>query len=219
MKWSPLNATLAQRRHEEMTATGSFAATGLTAEYALLRDRLLQAIPHFERGAGQGAYDVAAGLALYRILGEAGMDVRTAADDGVWRFLSLRVVPELVEARWPGTPAERFWRGRSRIWLRVIWWLVHLTWQGSEEQTRAVLAGATTDTIVQLVERPGRGGFRVELTRVLFRERSRRGLGQEAFRALMKLNTARVLVTEPWFCEGGIAGYVCGLHDYVASVR
>lgn len=219
MKWSPLNATLAQRRHEEMAATGSFDPTGLTSEYTLLRNRLLHAIPRFERGAGAGEYDVAAGLALYRVLAEAGMDVRTAADDGVWRFLSVRVVPELIEARWPGAPAERFWRGRSRIWLRVIWWLVHLTWQGGEEQTRAVLANATTDTIVQLVERPGRGGFRVELTRALFRERSSRGLGQDSFRALMKLNTARVLVTEPWFCEGGIAGYVRGLHDYVASVR
>jgi hypothetical protein len=219
MKWSTLNATLAQRRHDEMTAARSFASAGLTADYATLRERLLEGIPLFNSGTGAGAYDVATGLALYRVLGEAGMDVRTAADDGVWRFLSLRVVPDLVQARWPKAPAERFWRGRSRIWLRVNWWLIHLAWQGTEEQTRGVLADVTTDTIVQLVERPGRGGFRVELARALFRERNRRRSSQEEFRALMKLNTARVVVTEPWYCDGGIGGYVRELHDYVDSIR
>jgi len=125
----------------------------------------------------------------------------------------------MVQARWPHAPAERFWRGRSRIWLRVCWWLIHLAWQGSEERTRAVLAGVTADTVVQLVERPGRGGFRVELTRSLFSERSGRRFTQTEFRALMKLNTARVMVTEPWLCDGGIRGYVRELHDYVDSIR
>jgi hypothetical protein len=218
MKWSTLNTTLARRRHEEMATSRNFAAVELTPDYTRLREQLLQAIPRFDtqENVGAGAYDVAAGLALYRILGAAGLDVRAAADDGVWRFLSLKVIPEIVVGRWPHAPEERFWRGRSRIWLRAVWWLVHLTWQDSEEQTQAVLADVTTDTIVQLVERPGRGGFRVELTRAMFRERSRRLPSQEEFRALMKLNTARVMVTEPSFCEGGFDGYVHELHAHVA---
>ena len=219
MKWSSLNSALAQRRYEEMASTRSFVPNGLLSDYTGLREKLLQAIPHFDATAGAGAYDVATGLALYRILGEAGMDVRTAADDGVWRFLSLRVLPDLVQARWPHAPAERFWRGRSRIWLRACWWLIHLAWQETEEKTRAVLADVTTDTVVQLVERPGRGGFRVELTRSLFSARSGRRFTQAEFRALMKLNTARVMVTEPWLCDGGIKGYVRELHDYVDSIR
>ena len=219
MKWSSLNSALARRCHEEMTSARSFAANGLNAEHAALREKLLQEIPRFDAVLGAGAYDVATGLALYRVLGEAGMDVRMAADDGVWRFLSLRVLPDRVQARWPHAPAERFWRGRSRIWLRVNWWLIHLAWQGSEEKTRVVLADVTTDTVVQLIERPGRGGFRVELTRALFSERSRRKFTQSEFRALMKLNTARVMVTEPWLSDGGIGGYVRELHEYVASIR
>lgn len=219
MKWSTLNATLARRRHEEMTEAGRFVSAGLTADYAMLRERLVDGIPRFDGSIGAGAYDVATGLALYRILAEAGMDVRTAADDGVWRFLSLRVVPDIVQARWPKSPPDRFWRGRSRIWLRAVWWLIHLAWQESEEWTRAVLTDVTTDTIVQLVERPGRGGFRIELARAMFRERSSRQLSQEEFRALMKLNTARVMVTEPQFCDDGMRGYVRELHDYVVSVR
>lgn len=221
MKWSALNPTLAGRRYDEMAATHAFTAAELAPEYAALRERLLLAIPPFDtqKDIGAGAYDVAVGLALYRILGEAGLDVRTAANDGVWRFLSLKVVPDLVAGRWGHLPEERFWRSRSRIWLRAVWWLVHLTWQGSEDQTQAVLADVTTDTVVQLVERPGRGGFRVELTRALFRERSRRRLSQGEFRSLMKLNTARVVVTEPSFCDGGVDGYVHELHAYVCRPR
>jgi hypothetical protein len=217
MKWSTLNPVLARRRYGEMAADRSFVPGELTPEYARLRAQLLEAIPHFDtrKDPGVSRYDVAAGLALYRILGEAGLDVRTAADDGVWRFLSLKVVPDLVAGRWSQLQEERFWRGRSRIWLRVVWWLVHLAWQGSEEQTRAVLADVTADTIVQLVERPGRGGFRIELARTLFRERSRRSLTQTGFRALMKLNTARVIVTEPSLCDGGVEGYVGELNAYI----
>ncbi|MBQ5965154.1 hypothetical protein [Massilia sp. ZL223] len=217
MKWSTLNPVLARRRYGEMAADRSFVPAELTAEYASLREQLLQAIPHFDmrQDTGVSRYDVAAGLALYRILGAAGLDVRTAADDGVWRFLSLKVVPDLVAGRWPQLQEDRFWRGRSRIWLRTVWWLVHLTWQGSAEATEAILSDVTADTIVQLVERPGRGGFRIELTRALFRERSRRKLSQTAFRALMKLNTARVVVTEPTFCDGGVDGYVGELHAYI----
>jgi hypothetical protein len=221
MKWSTLNPILARRRYDDMVATHSFAAAELAPEYVRLRDQLLQAIPRFDtlKDVGAGTYDVAAGLTLYRILGANGLDVRTAADEGVWRFLSLKVVPDLVAGRWGKVPEERFWRGRSRIWLRAVWWLVHLTWQGSEEQTWAVLADVTTDTLVQLIERPGRGGFRIELTRALFRERSQRRLSQEEFRALMKLNTARVMVTEPSFCDGGVDGYVRELHAYVSRPR
>jgi hypothetical protein len=219
MKWSTLNPVLARRRFGEMAASRSFVPVELAPDYLQLREQLLRAIPQFgsQTEDGAGAYDVDAGLALYRILCDFGLDVRTAADDGVWRFLSLKVLPDLVAARWSLVPEERFWKGRSRIWLRVIWWLVHLAWQGSEEQTRAVLLGATTDTIVQLVERPGRGGFRIELARALSRERSRRKLSQTVFRALMKLNTARLMVTEPTFCEGGIDGYVSGLMNHLVG--
>lgn len=213
MKWPTLNLTLARRRYLEMFSSREFAPIVLTADHVWLREELLKEIPPFrsKESSGAGAYDISSGLALYRILGSASLDVRTAADDGLWRFLSIKVVPDLVAQRWAHFPEERFFRGRSRIWLRTIWWMIHLTWQGSEAQTRAVLEGVTSDTIVQLIERPGRAGFRIELTRALFMERSLRNPSQEQFRAIMKLNTARVLVIEPTLAEGGAAGYVQSL--------
>ncbi|MNR31467.1 hypothetical protein D3C85_1489790 [compost metagenome] len=92
-----------------------------------------------------------------------------------------------------------------------MWWTVHLTWQGSEEKTRKVLENVTTDTVVQLVERPGKGGFRIDLTRLIFRMRRLRNPSQDQFRAIMKLNTAQIVLKEPVFCAGGLFGYVDAL--------
>ena len=183
----------------------------MTVDEQRLRDLILSEIYFFkeskETKSSVGLYDIEIGNALYRILAAEGMDVRTAANDDFWRFLSIRLLPDLVKSRWKNGPAVRFWKGRSRIWLRAMWWTVHLTWQGSEQATKSVLVNVTTDTVVQLVERPGRAGFRIELTRSLFMERRKRKPSQSQFRAIMKLNTAKILVIEPSCFEDGFEGY------------
>lgn len=212
-----LNLTLSRRRYEEMEANNEFLPTGLTTEQQRLRELILAEIPLYKDGSdkqlGAGLYDIEVGNTLYRILAAEGMDLRTAADDGFWRFLSLKLLPDLVKSRWEKGTAVRFWKGRSRIWLRATWWTVHLTWQGTEEATKSILKTVTTDTVVQLVERPGRAGFRIELTRSLFMERKLRKPSQDQFRAVMKLNTAKVLVVEPSCCEGGYEGYAKALFN------
>jgi hypothetical protein len=216
MTFPTLNLKLSHRQFDEMVKKDSFRIDGLTGEMQVIRSRLLEIVSLYEpmarsNAGGPGVYDMKVGLALYQILNEAGMDIRTAADDGWWRFLSLRVLPDLVKSRWESAPPVRFWMGRSRIWLRAMWWTVHLTWQGSDEKTRKVLADVTTDTVVQLVERPGKGGFRIDLTRRIFSERSVRKPTQDQFRAIMKLNTAQIVLKEPALCQGGLPGYVDAL--------
>jgi len=206
-----LNLALSQRRYNEMEASGEFAPAGLTSAQQQLRERVLKEIGLYSdriKQSAVGFYDIVVGHALYKILSTEGMNIRTAADDGFWRFLSLKLLPDLVKSRWDNGSAVRFWKGRSRIWLRAMWWTIHLTWQGTEEKTKSVLETATTDTVMQLIERPGRAGFRIELTRALFAERSIRKISQSQFRAIMKLNTAKVLVIEPSCHEGGVKGYV-----------
>lgn len=218
MMWSQLSPSAARRRFEELSGSETFSPADLTPEYRKLREELLQVIrPFGGEEAQKSTYDVEAGLALYHALGERRFDVRNAANDGVWRHLSLNVLPDLVEQRWPHRPDDRFWRSRSRIWLRAAWWLTHLAWQGSESATRTTLAGISTDMIVQIIERPGRHGFRIDLARALFRERSLRQGTQTEFRALMKLNTARVVVIEPAFHEGGVQGYASALYAAIAA--
>jgi hypothetical protein len=216
MTFPTLNPKLSQRHFDAMVKKAEFRPDALSPEMEALRKKILETVPLYDSTArsnasGPGVYDIKVGLALYKLLREAGMDMRTAADDGWWRFLSLRVLPDLVKSRWEGAPPVRFWVGRSRIWLRAVWWTVHLTWQGSEENTQKVLEDVTTDTVVQLVERPGKGGFRVDLTRQIFRVRRSRKPSQDQFRAIMKLNTAQIVLKEPMLCEGGLFGYVDGL--------
>ncbi|WP_158703159.1 hypothetical protein [Pseudomonas chlororaphis] len=215
MKWPTLSVSMAQRRFDEMVGHDVFEAAGLTAEMETFREAILLEVAPFDEllKHNAGAFDVACGLVLYQMLDQAGFDMRAAADNGVWRFFSVKLLPDLVVKRWRHAPGSRFFSGRSRIWLRAIWWMVHLTWQGSEAKTRGVLATATTDTVVQLVERPGRGGFRVDLTRQMFKERSQRNPSQKQFRAIMRLNTARILILEPSLHEGGTLGYVRRLFD------
>ncbi len=216
MSFPTLNLKLSQRRFDEMVKDDEFSSENLNPKMEELRRHLLAIVSLYDptarsNASGPGAYDMKVGIALYRILAEAGMDIRTAADDGWWRFLSLRVLPDLVKSRWDSAPPVRYWKGRSRIWLRATWWTVHLTWQGSEENTRKVLESVTTDTVVQLVERPGKGGFRIDLTRLIFKMRRLRKPSQDQFRAIMKLNTAQIVLKEPLFCEGGLFGYVDAL--------
>lgn len=216
MSFPTLNLKLSQRHFDEMVKSDVFLPDMSSPTMDEIRRQFLAIVPLYDATArsnasGPGAYDMKVGLALYRVLSEAGMDIRTAADDGWWRFLSLRVLPDLVRSRWDSAPPVRYWKGRSRIWLRAMWWTVHLTWQGSEESTRKVLESVTTDTVVQLVERPGKGGFRIDLTRLIFKMRRLRKPSQDQFRAIMKLNTAQIVLKEPLFCEGGLFGYVDAL--------
>ena len=162
-------------------------------------------------------YDLNFGLALYEVLNpRTGFNNRVATNDDVWRYLSVRVVPDIVRVRWQGNANEdRIFRMNRRIWLKQIWWYIHLSWAGSIEATRERLASNTTDTIMNLVERPGLGYY-VELYReimkqyALIEDSSRNG-----FRSILKLNTALLPVTYPELAEGGIEGYVQYLFDSI----
>lgn len=216
MKWMETDRVAAQRRFAGMEAAGQFEPGTLTPDYARLRDELVAVLPSSPTTrTARGRYDVEAGLALYLILKRRGFTPRQAAADGFWRHLSLEVLPDVVAARWEDHQPARFWSNRSRIWLRVVWWFIHLSWQGEETDTRDILDGITTDDMVQLVERPGRHGFRIGLYRAIMRARGARrarAAGTERFREIMTLNTVKVVMTEPELHEKGLDGYVAGLY-------
>ena len=159
------------------------------------------------------------GLKLYSMLNnQYGMTVRSASSADVWRFLSVTVVPDVVEMRYGLNHPDRFWKKAKRIWLRVIWWYIYLSWQGSEEDTANVIKDNSTDEILQLVDRCGRGGYRVEAYRELMKQHAMLDPSErrkkQLFRRVMVLNTARVQVIEPGLVNGGVNNYVSSLIDY-----
>ncbi|MEF7441679.1 hypothetical protein V4V36_24390 [Paenibacillus lautus] len=165
------------------------------------------------------AFDVHMGFILYRVLKkDYGFNERLAAQDEVWRYLSLEILPDLVYERC-GMNDQRFYKESRRIWLKTIWWYIHLSWQGTEEETRYIIKNNSSDEILQLVDRLGDGGYRVELTREIIRQLNIDGNSKvpRLLRRVLKLNTARVKMIEPSLSEGGIESYVADLYEYFSK--
>ncbi|MBK3720369.1 hypothetical protein F9789_2290 [Staphylococcus arlettae] len=73
----------------------------------------------------------------------------------------------------------------------------------------------TTDTILQLVERPGIG-YNVEMYRELMKQyKGYDDSSRDLFRRVLKVNTARLLTTSPELIDGGIPQYVDDLFKAV----
>lgn len=164
-------------------------------------------------------FDMEYGIKIYRILDiESNFTLRQAANLDIWRYLSIKVIPDIVYYRW-GLHEGRFWKEPRRIWLKTIWWYIYLSWQGNEADTAEVLKDNTTDEIVQLVERAGSLGYRVNLTREIIKiygtlSKEEKGRNNMIFRKVMKLNTARVKTIEPELHPLGHETYVKELFSY-----
>ena len=152
--------------------------------------------------------------------------LRVASDDGFWRFLSLKIAPDVVAQRWGKDNESHFWSQPTRVWFRTLWWYVHLAWQGTIEATEKVLSCShfSTDTILNFVERTGRNGTHIEAYRnILFyyskvpekelkkAKRGKNNNSDDIFRIVMKLNTAKMMVMDPSLFLGGEEAYAKSL--------
>ncbi len=167
------------------------------------------------------------GLMLYDYLWkQPWFSMRVAANDGFWRYMSLKVVPDVVAQRWGKDNESHFWSRPTRIWLRSIWWYVYLAHQEDTEKTKEVLECPhfTTDTILNFEERSGRNGTYVEAYRRIIyyyskvsyddikrNSRGKADTSDDIFRVVMKLNTAKMLVMDPALCLGGADAYARNL--------
>ena len=168
------------------------------------------------------------GLGLYEYLWSIpGFSMRVAANDDFWRFLSLKVVPDVVSQRWGKDNESHFWSRPTRIYLRSIWWYIHLAWQGNKEKTKELIECShfNTDTILNFEERSGRNGTNIEAYRwILYyyskvppetvKKHSRGKNGSDdIFRVVMKLNTVKMTVLDPSLCGGGEKHYAKSLYE------
>jgi hypothetical protein len=159
-------------------------------------------------------FDLRFGMKLYAyLLEEHGLTAGQAASDGLWVYLSVKVIPDIVFWRWGAEAHSRYYAQSRRIWLKTLWWYVHLSWQGNAASTYKILEHNTTDDIVQLVERSGPLGYRVKLCREIMGyygslSLELRSSHPRLLRRVMKLNTARLAVLEPALYEGEEKEYV-----------
>lgn len=102
---------------------------------------------------GAQTFDRPCGHELFTTMGIVTAD---AADEGVWSYMSLVLVPEIGPWRFPDRAEERI-LGRPRNVLRRLWWRA---WALGENLDVAP-AGCTPlgeDEFVQIMERPSLGG-------------------------------------------------------------
>lgn len=227
MKWRELNREQSSEKFNEYCIRSQ---ADCPEEYRQLREqicdlfvRTLSKIGIDSKDINKKNYsyqvDYIFGLKLYELLNESyNMNIRIASSENVWRFLSVCVVPDVVEMRYGTDHPDRFWKKPKRLWLRVLWWYIYLSWQGDEESTCKVLKDNSTDEILQLVDRCGRDGYRVELYREIMKKYSELDASKrrktQIFRKMMVLNTARVQTMEPSLVDGGETAYVEELCNY-----
>lgn len=225
IKWDNLQYDInkANRDFEKLTVkTTSVEPVDLPPEYHELRRKLIQARDELfvEYGFDNANkldynFDLTFGLELYNILAEEeNFTNRAATNDDLWRYLSIRVIPDIVHSRW-GMNEDHFYKMSRRIWLKTIWWYVNLSWRGNPEETYEILKNNSTDTILQLVERPGIGYYTEMYRELLLQYSWYEDKSREMFRQVLKLNTAQLLTTSPELVKGGIKGYVSTLFETV----
>ncbi|WP_295158087.1 DUF6339 family protein [Selenomonas sp. AE3005] len=226
MKWRHMQVKAATEAVERMKS-GWMPEVSLDERYQRMQQRIrdawVEANENFQSGDNKDTYmrDLEFGLRLYAIFskGEFAMAPRIASDIEVWRYISINVVPEIVKERWPKESSwdDRFYRKTNRIYLKVLWWYIYLSWQGDDEHTYAVLEANNADTIAQLVERSGAHGYNLDLYRKIMvrhfcQEESERSMIM--FRKVMKLHTARIRTRQPEMLPGGVNQYVEELYAY-----
>lgn len=174
--------------------------------------------------------DIRFGRALYSELARRGFSQRLASFDGVWIYLCIKVVPDIIVSRFKEKGSSqnvneaRFWKTSRRIYLKTLWWYIHLSLQDGPDlksrlsNTVEMLKDHTTDTVVQLVERSGKSGYRPEVYREIMKYYSNLEASPRVktalFRKVMVLNTARTVTVEPELCQGGVKAYVKELYGY-----
>ena len=188
------------------------------SSYSEYREKLLSCFKNaLVETDGKMTYllDLRVGLCLYQLM-QLGSDfsIIDANDDDIWRYISVKVMPDITYLRYPDPAkgdtrinSKRFYRGTRRIWLKTLWWYVFLSWQGDESTTFEVLKDNATDNINKLIETPGKG-YRLETYRSMMREYSKAAPHTaKEFAAITKLNNAKCISVEPELVSGGVNAY------------
>jgi hypothetical protein len=190
---------------------------GFDDTYSELRNKVIDTYVQYQ-DAGGYELDIRVGLCLYAELNnKSGFTTVLANDDDIWRYLSCKVFPDITYLRYPPSKTDqneghrlntkRFYLHTRRIWLKTLWWYIHLSWQGTEKTTYNVLKDFGTDTISDFIERPGKG-YRLPLYRAIMKEYSRvNNKSANLFNRIQKQNLVNCRNVEPALTEGAEKGY------------
>ncbi len=222
-------STLEKKSSDEFYAiveewkNGKFSDS-VDVEYREIREKIFG---EYERYKNKSGYeiDLRVGLALYELFltDEYKLNPIYANDDDIWRYLSVKVFLDVTYLREPSSDRfgvyfshDRVYKHTKRIWIKQLWWWIHLAWQGDVDSTYEVLKKYGSGRISQVLERAGKG-YRIDVTRKLLKKMSERTtqskVSQDDFRALMMLYYAKMFVVEPTLVDGGIDSFLDKILD------
>lgn len=196
--------------------------TSYDSSYKDFRGELVECFKSaLQESGGKMSYtlDLRMGIKLYELLNPStGFTNVQANDDDIWRYISVCVMPDITYLRYPKPEQgslrinqKRFYSHTRRIWLKTLWWYVHLGWQGTSEKTFEVLKNNGTNIISHFIERPGKG-YRPKLFRSMMYVYSTLPKQKDTiFRAAAKLNLAKCVTVEPALTVGGEDAYTASL--------
>ena len=219
MEWKKMNKNEAYDDYQRIIVNGT-AKCECDDSYFELRNELekayfdLSQLCKIENGEVLDKYkfDCYFGLKLYEILSTPKFYLREhdATNDAIWKYIQIHVIPDIVKSR-VGNNDDAFYKKSNRLYLKRIWWYIHLSmYNGELQNAQSIILDScnSTDTILQLVDRCGRQGYRVELYREIMKYKSLYKVSGDKFRNLLILNNAKVKVVDPYLVNGGIEEYV-----------
>lgn len=226
LMWPNYSIGQAEKDFNYLTIDNMTDDSHLSEDFKEMRKTLLEArdtiydLHGFDAGIKRNQryiFDLEFGLEFYKLI-KSEVDNRDIYTDDKWMYLSINVIPDIIHPRW-GLDPVRYYQMSRRIYLKQIWWYIHLGWSQDTKSTYEILKTNSTDTIQALVERPGLG-YNIELYREIMKfyatiEDMPQNEKRALLRRVMVLNTARTKTTAPELVNGGIEGYVKKLFEDV----
>ncbi len=222
--WENMDRESYERLKDHWTSTGP---TDLNPFYSDLRKSIVDLNTESKKNvkdySAKNRYpaDLFFGIHLYKLLNDCGMRPCDASDDDIWRYLQVKVVPDLINDRWKPNNEEkrinneRMWEHSRRIWLKILWWYIELSLQNNSlEDTEKILKNNSSDDISQLIERAG-NGYRIGLYRAIMKQYGETPhQGSTLLRRVLKLNIVRCATVEPQLSSEKTEEYVAELFEY-----
>lgn len=197
----------------------------LNDEYAQLRKEILEIYDRYKNFKSY-EFDYRFAVDFYILINGKKTFKTNITNYDFWRFICLDVAPEVINYRHPiddpykDSTKEYYYNKNLRMYFPTLYWYVHLSWQNTKEETLKALEDNTTDTIMNLVERPGKKGLSIELFRKIMYyyyhvDKKERNVintidnkSYSLFRKIMILHMSKSNTIIPDKYREGIDGYV-----------
>lgn len=169
MKIRELNREDAKKAYLKICAEGvsNEYFDSLDPEYLKIRNDILSFVPSTN---DKYKFDLLFAIKIFEYFNKSNFpqfNEAVASNYNFWRYICLRVVPDIIIKR-HGLVDTYFYEKDVRIYIPTMWWFIEMSYQGDLESTYDCLKDFSTDFILQFVERPGRDGMYIDVTRCIF---------------------------------------------------